>query len=298
MQFEDDVVGGVTLVRPAIQSPDYVPGVSGWAIKIDGSVEFNDGEFRGTLHVGDSADYVEVGLDPNPKILLGTSHPDATAPGFLGYPFAASPQLRLASPMTAANGPGILALAPASAVLLGDLQVVLQANNGPIQLAGGTGIEMSGPAYRLDGTDQGRGIKNYTATTTSTGAAIAEQVHITSGNVEFVQGRVYKISYHYQGQGTTAGDGIGFRLRRSTVGGNSLFDSLATHDVRAVNSIVNGETAQVVTPAATITTVVVGTVYRQSGAGNVLGFANAANPAWIMIEDIGATVDYPGAKLL
>lgn len=298
MQFEDDVVGGVTLVRPAIQSPDYVPGVSGWAIKIDGSVEFNDGEFRGTLHVGDDADYVEVGLDPNPKILLGTSHPDATAPGFLGYPFAASPQLRLASPMTAANGPGILALAPASAVLLGDLQVVLQANSGPVQLAGGTGIEMSGPAYRLDGTDQGRGIKNFTSTTASTAAGVAEQVHITSGSVEFVQGRVYKISYHYQGQGTTAGDGIAFRLRRSTVAGNSLFDSLATHDVRAVNSIVNGETCQIVTPTSTITTVIVGTVYRQSGAGNVLGFANAANPAWISIEDIGDTLGYPGAKAL
>lgn len=47
MQFQDDVAAGVVLVRPAIQSPDYLTGVSGWAIKIDGSAEFNDVVIRG-----------------------------------------------------------------------------------------------------------------------------------------------------------------------------------------------------------------------------------------------------------
>ena len=37
------------LRRAAIQSPNYVPGTSGWTIKQDGSVEFNNGTFRGTL---------------------------------------------------------------------------------------------------------------------------------------------------------------------------------------------------------------------------------------------------------
>lgn len=49
MRFEDDLAGGVVLVRPALQSPDYVAGVSGWAVKIDGSAEFNDIVVRGTL---------------------------------------------------------------------------------------------------------------------------------------------------------------------------------------------------------------------------------------------------------
>lgn len=47
MEFQDEVAAGVVLVRPAIQSPDYVPGVSGWAIMIDGSAEFNDVTIRG-----------------------------------------------------------------------------------------------------------------------------------------------------------------------------------------------------------------------------------------------------------
>lgn len=41
--------GGVNLVLPAFQSPDYVPGVSGWSVFIDGSCEFNNGTFRGTV---------------------------------------------------------------------------------------------------------------------------------------------------------------------------------------------------------------------------------------------------------
>lgn len=46
------LVGGVVLMRPAIQSPDYVAGVSGWAIRQDGTVEFNSGTFRGTITAG------------------------------------------------------------------------------------------------------------------------------------------------------------------------------------------------------------------------------------------------------
>lgn len=51
MAFSNDVVGGLTLVRPAIQSADYVPGVRGWRIARDGSAEFASGTFRGPVIV-------------------------------------------------------------------------------------------------------------------------------------------------------------------------------------------------------------------------------------------------------
>lgn len=47
MQFQDDLAAGTVLVRPAFQSPDYDPGVSGWAVLIDGSAEFNNVTIRG-----------------------------------------------------------------------------------------------------------------------------------------------------------------------------------------------------------------------------------------------------------
>jgi hypothetical protein len=46
------IVGGTVLRIPAIQSPDFVPGVSGWIIRQDGSAEFNVGTFRGSIEVG------------------------------------------------------------------------------------------------------------------------------------------------------------------------------------------------------------------------------------------------------
>ncbi|MFE4727856.1 hypothetical protein, partial [Microbacterium sp. NPDC056736] len=55
MQFQDELAGGIVLIRPALQSPDFQPGTSGWCVRIDGSAEFNDITVRGTL---ESANYV------------------------------------------------------------------------------------------------------------------------------------------------------------------------------------------------------------------------------------------------
>lgn len=49
MGFRDPIVGGTTLIRSAIHSPDYVPGVAGWTINGDGSAELNDVTIRGTV---------------------------------------------------------------------------------------------------------------------------------------------------------------------------------------------------------------------------------------------------------
>lgn len=50
---EDPIAAGDgSLIFPAIKSPDYSTGVSGWRIARDGTVEFNNGVFRGTLEAG------------------------------------------------------------------------------------------------------------------------------------------------------------------------------------------------------------------------------------------------------
>jgi len=43
------VVGSTVLRRPAIQSPNYVAGTSGWTVNADGSAEFNNLTIRGTF---------------------------------------------------------------------------------------------------------------------------------------------------------------------------------------------------------------------------------------------------------
>lgn len=49
------VVGGTVLRRAAIESPNFVTGVSGWEINQDGSAEFNNLTIRGTF---DGTDFV------------------------------------------------------------------------------------------------------------------------------------------------------------------------------------------------------------------------------------------------
>lgn len=53
--FNSPIIGGQSkLVRNAIMSPDYVLGVSGWTVNKDGSAEFNDATFRGTVVIDSS----------------------------------------------------------------------------------------------------------------------------------------------------------------------------------------------------------------------------------------------------
>lgn len=53
MGFRNPILGGGgALVYPSIHSANFVPGVSGYTINKDGSVEFNNGVFRGTVTGG------------------------------------------------------------------------------------------------------------------------------------------------------------------------------------------------------------------------------------------------------
>lgn len=50
--FSDAIVGGVgKLIRSFVQSPNYVAGLTGWSINKDGSTEFNQGLFRGSINI-------------------------------------------------------------------------------------------------------------------------------------------------------------------------------------------------------------------------------------------------------
>lgn len=52
MGWGNPVVAGTVLQAAAIRSPNYVPGSVGWTVNQDGSVEFNNGTFRGIITAG------------------------------------------------------------------------------------------------------------------------------------------------------------------------------------------------------------------------------------------------------
>jgi hypothetical protein len=50
--FRNPIIGAAgVLLRAAIRSPNYVPGLAGWSINRNGSVDFNVGNFRGTITI-------------------------------------------------------------------------------------------------------------------------------------------------------------------------------------------------------------------------------------------------------
>jgi hypothetical protein len=74
--FRNPIVGaGGALVRPAIKSPNYVPGVSGWQIGRDGTAELNDAIIRGLLiaaafQTAASGERIEINVDDSGAIVM------------------------------------------------------------------------------------------------------------------------------------------------------------------------------------------------------------------------------------
>lgn len=51
--FNDELVGGLgNLARAFMRSPNYVPGLQGWALFKNGDIDVNSGSFRGTVIIG------------------------------------------------------------------------------------------------------------------------------------------------------------------------------------------------------------------------------------------------------
>lgn len=63
--FSNPIVGGSgDLVYPQIRSPGFVSGVTGWRIGKDGTLEANNGIFRGTVEASDFAAVIQVAAGP------------------------------------------------------------------------------------------------------------------------------------------------------------------------------------------------------------------------------------------
>lgn len=83
MPFRNSVVGGTTLVRPAIKSPDYAAGVSGWSINRDGSAEFNNLTIRGTFNgtnfiINEDGIFLYDGTPANGNLVVSITNTDGT----------------------------------------------------------------------------------------------------------------------------------------------------------------------------------------------------------------------------
>ncbi|MER7953070.1 hypothetical protein ABTY59_37395 [Streptomyces sp. NPDC096079] len=312
MTFQNEIVAGNVLIREAIQSENFAAGSAGWRIAANGDAEFNDVVVRGEVIAGTTTDYVRVTGTPVPEVEWVSSSLDVTDPARIGFQGVGDTRWQITGPSYSGSASSEISFDDGSLNVSGNTDLTLAATTGVARLNGAT-VQIGGAApgtyaeldpnngtFSTYGTDRGKGVLSYVNVTASTALGAGEAIGVTSDSTLFELGRAYRITLHYQGSGNTANDEVGFRIRRTNLAGNSIFDTLRTHRLNAASAIVNGESSQVVTnqTGANLTTVIVGTVYRAAGAGNVQWFANAANPTWIEIQDIGAASDYPGARAL
>lgn len=107
------ILGGTTLIRDAIQSEDYVPGVSGWSIFRDGSAELNNVVLRGSLLAkAANGSYVFIHndatggrIDIRPPDSAGTVITPAEIAATVTNPKSGAPALAVIGPVIDGNGP-------------------------------------------------------------------------------------------------------------------------------------------------------------------------------------------------
>jgi hypothetical protein len=142
MQFNDDLAAGVVLVRPALQSPDYDPGVAGWMVSIEGNAEFNDltlrGTFLGTNFVLDSSGlFLYSGTPANGNLIANITA--AAGVDEFGNTYLAG--------IVSYSGP-VFASLNDSNLLLGLVSEAIDA--GVVGLAGGDELFISSPTHNKD----------------------------------------------------------------------------------------------------------------------------------------------------
>lgn len=69
LTVEQIILAATVLIREAIESQNYVPGVSGWALFANGNLEVNSGTFRGVVDVGTPPTTVEISDVLPPELL-------------------------------------------------------------------------------------------------------------------------------------------------------------------------------------------------------------------------------------
>ncbi|MEU9703100.1 hypothetical protein [Streptomyces sp. NPDC047981] len=156
---------------------------------------------------------------------------------------------------------------------------------------------------RIDGVDQGKGLRAWEGTQTSTSTTTTTEIAaITTDTITFEAGRAYAIHYHGLLISSVANDIVRARVWRGSIGGGgvSLVDSINAYHVPVANQHVLMDMCQRVvnSTGSDVTGILIGSVLRTVGSGNVQLVANANNPAWLEVRDIGLASDYPLARAI
>jgi hypothetical protein len=322
MQPDNPNVGGTVLRRPAIQSPNYVAGSTGWTINADGSAEFNNAAIRGELDVGTSPNARFVFGGPIPTVLAtwGAANNVTFSEVTLFYWNATDFVWQATGTFVAQNcvfrgtydttngvyvlerildtGAGAIETRYGSYALNG-FQETWTTQQIKVQIGDGSNIgdqlNVNGPLL-IFGTEQGRGIRASASATTNSAAASVEAVILTTGTMNFQNGRAYRVEVGGGLLGSVADNHAVFGLRKNNLAGTSVFSWNRTRTLQSAGLInpvtlwafLSNTTGADITGTALALTLIANT-------GTVTHVGAALMPRFVRVLDEGLASDNPQA---
>lgn len=196
MQPDNPIVGGIVLRIPAIRSPDYVPGVSGWTINVDGTAEFNNVTVRGTfIASGSNGSFVELHSVGNTAEIAvepgGGNVNAATIKG--GVTAGGQPQLLITSPQQTLTSPNSTASVIVQGANASLAESFIGLNADAVQIIGAAGNSGVGDAVlnlgNLQGSPAGVNLGIVGGSSLGIdggGLSIANNITLSTGSVSFL----------------------------------------------------------------------------------------------------------------
>lgn len=151
------------------------------------------------------------------------------------------------------------------------------------------------------GRDVGSGTTGFVARQTNAVAAAVETIALTLGGLTFATGRAYKLTVKGLVTSTIANDRAQVRLRRTNLAGTVYIDSMSSFVIPAINANVAFDLSVIATntTGADITGATLVLSYaRNAGTGNINFTADASNPGYIRVEDVGLAASFTLARAI
>jgi hypothetical protein len=325
--FRDIVVAGTTLVREAIQSPNYEAGASGWTINQDGSAEFNGIVIRGTGVFGNPTGQ-RVYISPTGVIQIYNSANQLVGEWNASHLIVQDPSATGGNVEIALNGAGRSYLSlgpnlqpgfsftagqlyaestPTDAYLIMSSPVIGGGSPAQVQIFGSNpaanfkreidlqadtilmGPAATGPGTAALGVGYGPVAIAFDPTAGDSAAVSAETVVLTASTFKYRAGRAYKAFFGNAASASVAGT-VEFRLRKTNVAGSALGYS-GLIPVQTAASKADGQFCFANNTAADITAAIALTL-RPGGAYTAQQRSIGVQTRWMHIYDAGAAADH------
>jgi hypothetical protein len=206
---EPFAAGDGTIIFPALKSPNYVPGVSGWIITREGDVEFGEGTFRGDLLVqGASGKYVKISPnEPFKGIEFNSGNVNLFANGAITV---FNSGLQMFPPDT--NGFGLVPVMTFAQQAGGSTQGLLEIDEADVTIKSTGGLFT--PKLTVPFIETTRRVDGVSTNTASAAIGATETVVLTTAGATFLGGRSYKCVFSGLYVSSVANTDVTFRIRK------------------------------------------------------------------------------------